>query len=177
MDICSIFVWIVFCFFLDCFSICLDWFFDFFDFFGFFSISIGFQCVFFLNLIFFDFLYMFSIFWIFTISIGFQFDFFGFQSDFFLSVGEATSLRKKIEKNRKPNPNLFSIFLILIGSIPKSNRIEIQKNQNKIKKMRKIKKIVFFLTLKITDNHLFSWVNHIFLWPFPMIFCMFTIDL
>ena len=72
-----------------------------------------------------------------------------------MSVGEATSLRKKkqkrIEKNQKPNPKFFFIFLILIGSIPKSNRIEIQKNQNKIKKNEENKKSwVFFITLKIS---------------------------
>ena len=84
--------------FLDCF----------FDFFGFFSISIGFQLDF--NWIFFEFFFDF-------------FDFFGFFFDFnWISIGffherwrsdKPEKKNKKIEKNQKPNPKFFFIFLIL----------------------------------------------------------------
>ena len=116
--------------------------------------------------IFFRFVFVFFwiFFWFFSISIGFFlkfdffsifFDFFGFFFDFnwisigffWISIGffherwrsdkpEKKKNKKNRKKNQKPNPKLFFIFLILIGSIPKSNRIEIQKNQNKIKKKR-----------------------------------------
>ena len=54
-----------------------------------------------------------------------------------MSVGEATSLKKNIEKKKKEKNKY--IFLVLIGSIPKSNRIEIQKiSEQSPQKMRKI---------------------------------------
>ena len=122
---------------------------DFFDFFDFFRFLLGFFRFVFDFLDFFWFFWIvfrfFRFFWIFFdfnwISIGFQLDFFGFQLDFNWIFSWALAKRqawekktKRIEKNQKPNPKFFFIFLILIGSIPKSNRIEIQKNQNKIKK-------------------------------------------
>ena len=114
------------------------------DFFQFFSISFGFFSIcfwfFLIFLIFFGLFFdFFDFFGFFSISIGFQLDFVGFQLDFNWIFSWALAKRqaweKKIEKNQKPNPKFFFIFLILIGSIPKSNRIEIQKNQNKIKKI------------------------------------------
>ena len=157
---------IFFDFFWILFDLFLSFWFFFFDFFGlffrffsiffwFFSISIGFQ-LFFLK---FDFFRFFSIFfWFFSISIGFQLDFFGFQLDFNWIFSWALAKqqaweKKKNKKKQKPNPKLFFIFLILIGSIPKSNRIEIQKIRTKSKKIEENKKFwVFFITLKSSNS-------------------------
>ena len=103
------------------------------------------------NWIFFE-IWFFSIFSIFfgffSISIGFQLDFFGFQLDFNWIFSWALAKRqawekkqKKIEKNQKPNPKFFFIFLILLGSIPNLIELKSKKIRTKSKKMRKIKKI------------------------------------
>ena len=123
------FVWILFGFLFVFFCFFLIVFWIFLIFFWFFSLSMGFQLFFFEICFFFVFLIFFD-------DFGFQL-FFWFQLDFswiFFSVGEPTSLKKKSKKKTKQNP--FFYFLILIGSIPKSNRIEIKKNQNKIGKNR-----------------------------------------
>ena len=151
----------------------LDFFFDFFwIFFDLFLIFLGFFLIF---------LDCFSIFFDFFDLFRFQLDFNWIFLDFnWISIGffherwrsdKPEKKNKKIEKNQKPNPKFFFIFLILIGSIPKSNRIEIQKNQNKIKKkLRKIKKIgSFFITLNtnqcyvigLTDVHGAARVNRL----------------
>ena len=117
----------------------------FFDLFGFFSISIGFQLDFFGNLIFSIFLRFFRFFWIFFdfnwISIGFVWISIGFQLDFFMSVGEATSLIEKKIKNQIH----FFYFFDFNWFNSKSNRIEISE-QNK--KNEEIKKNCFFITFK-----------------------------
>ena len=107
---------VFFWFFLDCF---FDFFWIFFDFNWIFFESLFFS-------IFFDF------FWFFSISIGFFWISIGFFHERWRSdKPEKKKKKSKNIKNQIQNP----FFLILIGSIPKSNRIEIQKNQKKSKKL------------------------------------------
>ena len=154
LDFFGLFFWILFGFFWIVFWILFGFFWIvFWIVFGFFWIVFWI----FLDLfgIFVKFVFCLDLFGFSWISNGFQLDSFNerWRSDKPEKKKTKTKKKRKKSKTKSKIPFVFFDF----NSIPKSNRIEIKKNQNKIEKIEEKTFFVFFLTLKTNhDNHVYK---------------------